>query len=264
MLDPCPMSGSRTHRWLAWGYGSAIVFPFLYLAFLSLASEWRYPDLWPHYLGLRNWESVLSGQTGLLDSLVISIGISLTVASLSTATGYSISKVVAYHPLRDRWALLTYFPYILSPVVFGACLRYFFLRGHLSGTVIGVIIAQFIIAFPYALIFFRPLWGPRMAHYQDLVHTLGGTTWHSFVKVLLPLSKNMLMICFFQTFLISWFDYGISSIIGVGKVQTLTVKVFLFIKESNYYYGAMSCCLLMAPPVLLIYINKRFVFNKLL
>jgi len=148
-------------------------------------------------------------------------------------------------------------------VVFAVCLSYFFLKLGIFGSATGVIIAQYMISFPYALIFFSSFWGQRTKSYEELVATLGGNRWQAYLKVLLPLAKGMLLICFFQTFLISWFEYGLTSIIGVGKVQTLTVKVFLFIKEANFYYGALSCCLLIFPPVLLLYINKRYVFNKL-
>lgn len=245
-------------------YAALIVFPFLYLAVLSLSAEWRFPDLVPSYFGLKNWQEVLSGESGLIKSFGLSLFISLTVALTATISGFFISRTIGYHAKKGLWTLLGYFPYVLAPVVFGACLSYYFLKIGVFGTTLGVVLAQFIIAFPYAMIFFSPFWSSKTQNYENLVATLGGNRWTSFVKVLLPMASNMLMICFFQTFLISWFEYGLSSIIGVGKVQTLTIKVFLFIKESNFYYGAMSCCLLMIPPIILIYLNKKYVFNKLI
>ncbi len=241
-----------------------IVFPFAYMVLLSLASEWRFPDVLPSYFGLRNWRRIFSTEAGLVGSFLLSLVISLSVALTSTAAGFFISRSVSYHPRKRLFTLLTYFPYILAPVVFAACLSYFFLKTGLFGNATGVIVAQFMIAFPYALIFFSSFWGERVRKYEELTATLGGNRRQTFFKVLLPLAKGMLLICFFQTFLISWFEYGLTSIIGVGKVQTLTIKVFLFIKESNFYYGALSCCLLIFPPVLLLYINKRYVFNKLI
>lgn len=241
-----------------------IVFPFAYMILLSMASEWRFPEVLPNYFGLRNWTQIFSSETGLISSFLLSVVISISVAFTSTLSGFLISRSVSYHPRKRLFTLLTYFPYILAPVVFAACLSYFFLKTGLFGSATGVIVAQFMIAFPYALIFFSSFWNERIRQYEELTATLGGDRWQTFVKVLLPLAKGMLLICFFQTFLISWFEYGLTSIIGVGKVQTLTIKVFLFIKESNFYYGALSCCLLIFPPVLLLYINKKYVFNKLI
>lgn len=240
------------------------LFPFVYLVLLSLASDWRFPDITPDYMGFKNWSLVLSSDTSLLESFGLSVLISLSVATVSTLSGFFISRTVAFHPRKRLLTLLTYFPYVLSPVVFAACLSYFFLRMNLFGNATGVIIAQFMISFPYALIFFSSFWNERIRNLEGLVATLGGTPWQTFFKVLLPVAQGMLLVCFFQTFLISWFEYGLTSIIGVGKVQTLTIKVFLFIKESNFYYGALSCCLLIFPPVVLLYLNKRYVFNKLI
>lgn len=101
-----------------------------------------------------------------------------------------------------------------------------------------------------------------MRSMEQLVATLGGNTWQTYIKVLLPVAKGALLVCFFQTFLISWFEYGLTTIIGVGKVQTLTVKVFQYISEANIFYAALASCLLVAPPIVLLWINKRFVFVK--
>lgn len=241
-----------------------VLFPFVYLVLLSLASDWRFPDIIPSYIGFKNWIKVLGSEAGLLQSFFISVLISLLVAIISTFSGFFISKAVFYHPKKRILTLFTYFPYILAPVVFAVCLSFFFLKLGLFGNVTGVIVAQFLITFPYALIFFGSFWNKKVKNYENLVATLGGTTWQTYTKVLLPLAKGLLLICFFQTFLISWFEYGLTSIIGIGKVQTLTVKVFLFIKEANYYYGALSCCLLIFPPVVLLYFNKKYIFKKLI
>lgn len=241
-----------------------IISPFIYLVILSLSSDWRFPHLMPGYFGFKNWSKVLGAEAGLLTSFVNSVIISLSVASVSTLAGFVISRAVSYHPKKQVFTLLAYFPYVLAPVVFGACLSYFFLKTGLFGNISGVILAQLLVAFPYALIFFSSFWGRRTRKFEELVATLGGNRLQTYWRVLLPMAKGMLLICFFQTFLISWFEYGLTSVIGVGKVQTLTIKVFLFIKEANFYYGALSCCLLIFPPVILLYFNKRFVFNKLI
>ncbi len=240
-----------------------IIFPFLFMVGLSLSSDWRYPEFLPSYFGFRNWKDVLSSESDLLPSFLLSAAISLLVAVSSTAMGFMVSRSVYLHPKRKILNLLAYFPYVLAPVVFGACLSYFFLKLGLFGNTIGVIIAQFLIAFPYAMIFFSSFWSDQIKNYEELAATLGSSKTQTYTRVLLPLAKGMILICFFQTFLISWFEYGLTSVIGIGKVQTLTIKVFLFIKEANYYYGALSCCLLIFPPVILLYLNKRYVFKKL-
>jgi putative spermidine/putrescine transport system permease protein len=239
-----------------------VIFPFAYLVLLSMASGWRYPQIVPTNFNLNNWRFIFGTEVGLMNSFLSSMLISISVAVVSTTCGFLISKTVFYHPKARVLNLLTYFPYVLAPVVFAACLSYFFLKLGLFGNITGVIVAQFLITFPYALLFFSSFWSKKIKSYEDLTATLGGSRMQTFQKVILPLAKSMLLICFFQTFLISWFEYGLTSIIGIGKVQTLTIKVFLFIKEANYFYGALACCLLIFPPVVLLYLNKRYVFKN--
>jgi putative spermidine/putrescine transport system permease protein len=72
------------------------------------------------------------------------------------------------------------------------------------------------------------------------------------------------MLCFFQTFLFSWFEFGLTNMIGVGKVQTLTVRVYGFLQEANPFLAAVSSLLLMIPPFVLLLINRHFVYRKVL
>lgn len=249
---------------ILWIYLAVIVIPFVYLLLLSFSGDWRYPAVVPDYIGGKNWMAVLSGEAGMIGALVRSLLIALTVAFTSTTFGLVISDVVARHKYRRGLEIIGYLPYVVSPVVLGACLSYYFLKTSTYGTTGGVIVAQLLIACPYAVLFFLPFWGEKTNNYRNLVLTLSGTRWQAYTKVLLPLAKEMIVVCFFQTFLLSWFEYGITSVIGVGKVETLTIKVFMYIREANYYFGAVACCLLLLPPVLLLFINKKIVVKRVL
>ena len=92
---------------------------------------------------------------------------------------------------------------------------------------------------------------------EDLVRTLGGTTWQLYRRVLLPLSRAPMAICFFQTFLISWFQYGLTLLVGTGKIQTLPIRVYAYVNEADPGYAAVASALLMLPPVLLLWSNRR-------
>jgi len=57
-----------------------VLFPFAYLIVLSLANNWRFPDLLPGYFGLENWSMIIGSEAGLLTSFLSSLIISLSVA----------------------------------------------------------------------------------------------------------------------------------------------------------------------------------------
>ncbi len=235
--------------------------PFAFLAALSFAGAWRFPEVLPSRWTAERWAAVLSGRGGLAASFGVSMLISTSVALLSTVCGYVTSKHVAYHPRRHLLLFLAYVPFALSPVILGVCLLYVALQTGLSGTVTGVVLAQTIFAYAFAIVLFQALWSPRMRALEELVRTLGGSTWQVYRHVLIPLSRGMLLLGFFQTFLISWFQYGLTVLVGSGQVKTLPLKVYDFVGEANVFYAALASCLLVIPPVLLLWLNKRFLFQ---
>lgn len=241
-----------------------IIIPFLVLLALSLGRNWLYPSVLPAVWTLENWRVLIAGNNDLSNSLVLSLTISLSMAAIVTLASFITSKHIAFSRWREQWLLLAYAPYVFAPVILGACLQFFFLKFGLSGNIYGVLLAQLFITYPFGIILFSGFWNQQMRAMEQLVATLGGNTLQTYIKVLLPIAKGALLICFFQTFLISWFEYGLTVIIGVGKVQTLTVKVFQYVNEANIFYAALASCLLVVPPIILLWLNRKFIFTKVI
>jgi putative spermidine/putrescine transport system permease protein len=246
---------------LALAVAFGCLFPFLYLIVLSVTGRWPFPHVWPESLTADHWVSLFTGNNAMVSSLLLSLGISLAVAALCTPAGYLTARLVARHRHKRVLLFLAYAPFVMSPVVLGTCLMFIYLKLHLAGSALGVILAQAMFALGFAIVFFAPFWNREKQELEGLVYTLGGSGWDAFRSVLLPLSRGMLLICFFQTFLISWFQYGLTLLIGAGKVQTLPLRVYEYVNEANIYYAALACCLLVLPPAILLWINKRVVFT---
>ncbi len=240
-----------------------ILFPFAFLGMLSLGQRWAYPALLPGEWTLENWAFLWGSQAGLGGSLGLSLVISLSIATVVSFGSFAVSKQIAYHPWRRGWLVLAYLPYVFAPVILAACLQYFFIRGGLSGKIVGVMLAQLFITFPYGVIFFTSFWNERMRAMEQLIYTLGGNARQAYTKVLLPVARGALLTCFFQVFLISWFEYGLTALIGVGKIQTLTIKAFQYVNEANIFFAALASCLLVLPPVVLLWLNKRYIFSRM-
>ncbi len=240
---------------------SSVLFSIAFLIVLSLGRNWSFPSLLPAIFTWDNWRLLLSTDGTLLTSLFQSLTISLVVALITTMAAFITSKHIANSAYRNKLLLLAYIPYVLSPVIIAATLHFFFIYGRLSGTLVGVMLAQFFIAYPFGVIILSNFWNPRIKAVEQLSYTLGSSAHYTWIKVLLPISRNALLLCFFQTFLVSWFEFGLTNLIGVGSVQTLTIKVFSFVNEANIFNAALASCLLIVPPMILIWINKRYIFN---
>ena len=233
-------------------------FPFALVAVFSVAERWAFPAPWPTAWQAGRWLDGLAGS--LAGSAALSVGISLAVAAVATSGGYVTGKAVAESRHGRLLLFLAYLPFAMSPVVLGVCLLFLYLKAGLVGTAIGVVLAQCVFAYGFAVVFFQAFWTPELRALGDLVRTLGGTPWQTLRFALLPASRGALVLCFVQTFLLSWFQYGLTLLVGAGRVQTLPVRVFAFVGEANPYVAAMAACLLVAPPLVLVWINRRFVF----
>ncbi|NBC05250.1 MAG: ABC transporter permease [Bacteroidetes bacterium] len=240
----------------------SFLIPFGVLVYLSLSTQWHYPSLVSHPFTLEYWRSFIAGSSGLFQSAGLSVLISMTVSTCATIGGFLISRGIAYYTSGRWWLVSAYFPYVIAPVVLAVMLNYYFLHIGFSGTLIGVMSAQLLITLPYAIIFFYGYWNQNIRNFENLVDTLGGGFIQKIKHAVLPSAKGLLVICFFQCYLISWFEYGLTQFIGIGKVETLTIMVYRYVAESNPYLAALAGTLLIIPPVVLLFVNRKFIFQK--
>ena len=250
------------NRALAVAFGAACVLPFVLLIVYSVA-RWRaYPGFWPAESSLAAWRRLRGGAEGLGASLALSLALASSVATAATAAGFLTSRVIAYHRLRGWLLFLAYVPFVLSPVILGVCLLHVAVVLGVSGTSAGVAGGQFIFAYAFEVVLFSGFWNAETQAFEELALTLGGTPAQAFGHALLPLARDILLIGFFQGFLLSWFDYGLALVVGNGRVQTLTVRVFEYLGAGNVALAAVSACLLVLPPVVLLCFNKRLLLSR--
>lgn len=236
---------------------SLCVAPLVLLDLYSLATRWPAGALFPEGLTLRRWAELFQAQSQLGWNLVLSIGLASSVAAISTTCGFVTAKYIAYHSRRQLLLLTAYVPFAMSPVILGTCLLFVYLKLHLAGGLAGVLLAQTIFGYGFAIVFFMGFWSTEKRALEELVYTLGGSTAQLYRRVLWPVSRPALGLCAFQTFLLSWFDYGLCLLIGSGKVKTLTVKVYEYIGEANVFQAAMAGALLVLPPVIALAVNRH-------
>lgn len=248
-------------RLLALLLGAALLLPLALLLMLSFSRQWTWPVLWPKQWQLRLWHDLLSDSAGIASAVVRSLLMAVGVGALATLLGFPTSRQLARHRHRGRLLALVHLPYALSPVVLAVGLLFVFLKAHLAGNIGGVMLAQLIFAYAYAVILLSGLWNPRIDALVDLARTLGADNRQVWGRVLLPMALPMLTVCLFQTFLISWFDYPLALLIGSGQVQTLTIRLFGYFNSGDIRLAASCALLLMAPPMLALLVNHRLLSN---
>ena len=236
--------------------------PFGLLALLAVAPAWRFPAMLPAVYSLAAWRSLVAADSDLLAGLGRSLLIAGTVATLATVGGFGLARAIAQAARPGRWAALSYLPYALPPVLLAVLIQPFIIRLHLSGSVGGVLLGLLLIAVPFATLLLRSFWSRQATEYEQLARTLGCTPQQALRQVLLPLAWPLLRTAFFQTFLLSWFEFGLTNVLSVGKVRTLTVQVFTYVSEANTQLAAVAGLLLLLPPALLLSLNKRALLRQ--
>lgn len=242
---------------------SIFLLPAVVLIYVSFSTQWHYPALWSHPFSTEHWQDVFSGGSSVLESAGISVGLSSLVSFSATVLGFFISRGISYYGKSRWWIVSAYFPYVIAPVVLAVMLNVYFLNLGLSGSFQGVFLAQLLITVPYSVIFFYSFWDHTILEKEYLVSTLGGNFMEVVKHAILPDAKSLLVVCFFQCYLISWFEYGLTQFIGVGKVETLTILVYRFVSEANPYLAALSGLLLLIPPLVLLFMNRQFFIQKI-
>ncbi|MCX2743462.1 ABC transporter permease subunit [Mangrovivirga sp. M17] len=243
---------------------SVIVFPIIWIFIFSLFTNWAFPSIFGFgEFNINIWERLLDSESLLLSGLLLSLIISLITAILSVSLGFATSEVIYKSRYKNTLLLSAYFPYVLSPVVLALLLQVYFVKAGLSGSLIGVIVALFMIVYPYSVLFFVGYWNENLINMKQLVRTLGGNKFSAWTKVVIPVSKPVISLCFFQCFIIAWFEFGLTNLLGVGKVKTLPVQIYMYIQEANPYYAAVASCLMIAPPLFLLFINRRWMSESI-
>ncbi|MEM6731791.1 MAG: hypothetical protein AAF658_09550 [Myxococcota bacterium] len=240
---------------------AASLLPLVYLLLVASAGPWTPPDVLPASLTLHRFGDLLAGEGALLESLGLSVAIGLAVATLSTGLGFVTSRAIAESRFRTSWIGLAYLPFAISPVILAVCMLFFFLRAGLAGTVIGVALSHLPLAYGFAIVLLLGAWNPEKRALADVARTLGARPATVWLKVLVPAAAPLLRVCFFQTFLISWVQYGLTLMIGQGSVRTLPLRVFDYVNEADPAYAAVAGLLLIAPPLILLWFERRMVLK---
>ena len=226
-----------------------MLFPFGLLILISLGSGWSFPRLLPDRLDYAPWKHVFSDRDQMLVAMRTSVLMSLTVATFSVTGGLFIGRTIR----RTRSSLaefLVYLPFVISPVVVGICLYDLLIRMQLIGNILGVILLQTVFALSFSSVFFSELWSPRSERLEQLVRNLGGSHWDVWRHAVFPQISGLILVCFVQTALYSWLDYGIVSMIGGGSVSSVTTRLFGYIREASVNQAAQSSLILLAPALL--------------
>jgi len=236
-----------------------LVLPLIPLAIWSFAFGWRYPDLLPTSWTLSAWEYALSDTSGVLESLGLTIGISLAATALSILVGVPAGRALGLYRFRGKEAveLIILAPIIVPGIAVALGLHTVFISLGLTNSVPGVILVHLIPTLPYMTLVMSGIFANYDPAFEQQARSLGAGPIQTFRLVTLPAILPGIMVGGLFAFLVSWAQYILTLLIGGGRVVTLPLLLFNFAASGrNDITGAIGMIYVL-PSILVLVFTAR-------
>lgn len=231
-----------------------LVAPLLVLVVRAFAVSWNFPDLFPHPLTTRGFRAVFGSGSHVFDGLILSTEIGIAVSVISCAIGWPAARALGLYNFRGRRFVQMIFlaPVIVPTMAAAMGLQVFFIRAGLAGTATGVVLIQMIPALPYVITILAAAFANFDSDYESQARALGAGPMRRWWAVTLPQLRGPLAAAALFAFLISWSDYLLALLVGMGRVQTLPIQLFAAINATDTTTATAVALVVTLPPLLLV------------
>lgn len=236
-----------------------LILPMVPLLIWSFARGWRFPDIVPRQWTLQAWDYALSGTSGVLDSLWLTIWIALCSAGLSILIGVPAGRALGLYRFRGRAVveLIILAPVIVPGIAVALGLHSVFIGLGLTNTVSGVILVHLVPTLPYMTLVMAGIFANHDRDFELQARSLGASSWRTFRHVTLPAIMPGVIVGGLFAFLISWSQYILTLLIGGGRVVTLPMLLFNFATSGrNDITGAIGVIYIL-PGVVIVILTAR-------
>jgi multiple sugar transport system permease protein len=230
--------------------------------------EWLNPNWIPVNPTLDNFISIFNDKSLPVVNWFFN---SLLIASLFTVAILIIDSLAGYAYARLEFPGKNFlFGLMLATLVMPGIM--FLIPNYLTvanlkwiGTIQGVIALG--LAGVFGVFFMRQFFESLPKELEEAAYIDGASVWHTFISVILPLSKGPIITLGIITFLTSWNEFLWSLLILGGKRTALTLPVGLATLQGQYtfdYGKLMAGALVLTIPVLVLYaIFQRYIIRSI-
>lgn len=241
-----------------------LVLPLIPLAIWSFAKGWFFPDLLPRIWTLNAWDYALSDTSGVLQSLWLTIYISLCATALSVLVGVPAGRALGLYKFRGKTVieLMILAPTIVPGIAVALGLHTIFIYLGLTNTVNGVILVHLIPTLPYMTLVMAGVFANYDPAFEAQARSLGASPLKAFWYVTLPAILPGIIVGALFAFLVSWSQYIMTLLIGGGRVVTLPLLLFNFATSGrNDIAGAIGMIYIL-PGVIILAFTARHLSGR--
>ena len=241
-----------------------LVLPLIPLAIWSFSRSWFFPDLLPSAWSTQAWDYALSDTSQVMDSLGITIVISLGATALSVLAGVPAGRALGLYNFRGKQLveLMILAPTIVPGIAVVLGIHVIFIAMGLTNTVAGVILVHLIPTLPYMVLVMAGIFSNFDPDIEDQARSLGATPLKTFWYITLPAIVPGVIVGALFAFLVSWSQYILTLLIGGGRVVTLPLLLFNFATSGrNDVTGAISMIYIL-PGIVILVLTARHLSGR--
>lgn len=230
--------------------------------------EWLSPSWIPVNPTLDNFTSIFNDKSlpvlnWFFNSLLIAVLFTAAILIIDSLAGYAYARLE--FPGKNFLFGLMLATLVMPGIMFLIPNYLTVARLNWIGTIQGVIAPGF--SGVFGVFFMRQFFQSLPRELEEAAYIDGASVWHTFVSVILPLSKGPIITLGIITFLTSWNDFLWPLLILGGDRQDLTLPVGLATLQGQYtfdYGKLMAGALVLTLPVLVLYaFFQRYIIRSI-
>jgi multiple sugar transport system permease protein len=211
-------------------------------------------DPWPQHLTFGNYVDAFAPLDLLLPGLIHSLGIAALVTGIVLLLGASAGYSLARLPFRGRAvaAGVILAASMLPAATLLTPLFAFFSTVGWAGTFQALVIPDLGLALPFAVITMGVFFSRLPWDLEDAARVDGCTRLQAVVRVLLPLMVPALVTVGLLTFIATWNEYTVASVLTTQDTITVTVVIADFRAELTGTAITMAAGVVAAAPLVVL------------
>ncbi len=248
-----------------------LLFPIYWIYVTSLKTEQEIfvipPTFWPQVLNLKSYLVQLeNGDFNMFrsfgNSLIISLGAMGISIILAVPASYGIAR---YQFKGKRLIILGFLVTQMLPVsVLLTPLFIMFRNMHVYNTLFSTIFADATIGIPFSILILKNYFASIPKELEEAAYIDGCNRFSAFIRVLIPVAKQGVIVCGIFSFLYAWGDlaYGMTFILDQEK-RPITAGIFNFMGQYGTKWSYLSAfAIVTIIPVALIFIfMQKFIIS---
>lgn len=250
------------------GVMAFVMFPFWWMVASSIKPDTELfaypPKLFPQRAVVNHYEDLLMlwpFPNWYINSIKISLTVSLTTICFATLGGYSVSRLKFRG--KEVSKILILFSYLFPGVLLIVPLFIIISKLRLHNTHESLILCYNIYTVPFSIYFLGAFFDGIPQELEEQAMVDGATRVGAFLKIILPLAAPGITACAIYAFIVAFSEYLFAFVfLSTDKLMTLPAGLALLALRSDIPWGQlMAACTLVSIPtiVLFLLIQKYFI-----